>query len=184
MNLISRAASVVRPLLSRTFGLRAYLTAVETIRRSLPNRPLYLDAGYAILNRDAIRRALVMGVEGLNEAELRQACERYLAPNRIKTFKGWFKETLPTLPADVRFGMIHIDVDLYQSTFDVLDYLFAYNHVADGCAIYFDDWNLNRASPKYGQRSAWAEVVEKYKIKSSEGIDYGIAAKRFTIHLA
>lgn len=118
----------------------------------------------------------------LTAQQLRAICEKDLPRERIEVFEGWFSATLPTLPASIKFAMVHIDADLYQSTFDVLDHLFGSSHFADGCALLFDDWHLNRASPKHGQRKAWADVIAKYSPSFSEGFDYGIASKRLTIH--
>jgi hypothetical protein len=58
---------------------------------------------------------------------------------RIKFFKGWFSETLPTytLPPHEEL-VINIDCDLYSSTKCVLDYLKNSIHV--GTWLYFDEF--------------------------------------------
>jgi hypothetical protein len=78
---------------------------------------------------------------------------------------------------------VHIDCDLYESTIDVLDYLLAHHHLADGCAIFFDDWNCSNASPAFGERRAWNEMVEKYQIRFSDCGDYSIYGHKFLVHL-
>ena len=80
-------------------------------------------------------------------------------------------------------AFVHIDCDLYSSTVEVLDPLFANNMIADGCIVCFDDWNCNRASPRFGQRRAWREMVEKHRIEHSDNGDYAVIGHKFTIHV-
>ena len=80
--------------------------------------------------------------------------------------------------------MLHLDCDLYKSTIEVLDHVFSGNRIADGCAVFFDDWNTNRSSPLLGQRRAWRETVEKHGVRFSDGGDYAILGHKFVVHAA
>ena len=98
--------------------------------------------------------------------------------------RGWFTQTLRQIPPTARFAMLHLDCDLYASTFEVLDYLFGQRMVTDGCMLFFDDWNCNQASPRWGQRRAWRELVDKYRVEFSDCGDYGILSHKFIVHIA
>lgn len=119
---------------------------------------------------------------GITKEDLGKKCRKFLSESRVIICDGWFKDTLPKLPDDVRFSLIHIDCDLYQSTLDVLEFCFNKGIVEEGAAIFFDDWNSNKASPKYGERRAWAEVVERFQIISSDWGEYGHMGRKFIVH--
>jgi hypothetical protein len=121
-------------------------------------------------------------LQGISPSALRLKCRRYLPDNRIVIYEGWFSDTIKKLPEGQKFGLIHVDSDLYQSTIDVLDPLFGRGMVSEGAALLFDDWNCNRASNQMGERRAWRELSEKYRVDYSDGGDYGWAGHRFTIH--
>ena len=120
--------------------------------------------------------------KGLTPDELLALCGSTYDKERIQIHSGWFRDTLATIPAATKFAMLHLDCDLYSSTAEVLDYVFTAGLVADGCVIFFDDWNCNRASPRFGQRRAWGEAVEKHRIENSDGGDYAVLGHRFIIH--
>ncbi|MBK8476483.1 MAG: class I SAM-dependent methyltransferase [Opitutaceae bacterium] len=119
---------------------------------------------------------------GISEEQLREICSRHLAPERIRTYSGWFAETLPKVPTGTRFAMLHIDCDLYQSTKDVLDYCFSQGLVTPGAAVFFDDWNCNTARPDLGERRAWMEAVADFKIMASDCGEYGMGCHKFIVH--
>jgi hypothetical protein len=102
---------------------------------------------------------------------------------RIHLHKGWFNETLPLLPKDTRFALVHLDCDLYESTATVLDHLFTHKHLSDGCQLLFDDFLENRMSKKLGQRRAWAECLQKHNVDFTDLGPYGRASWRFVIHV-
>ena len=118
-----------------------------------------------------------------SEQELRSMTEKYLTPERIIIQAGWFNKTLPSIPPNVKFSLIHIDCDIYESTIEVLEYLFAHRHVSNGCAIFFDDWNCGNGSPDLGERRAWREVVTRHQIAFSDCGGYGTYGNKFLIHL-
>lgn len=121
---------------------------------------------------------------GLTAEELHALCTSTYDADLVRVHAGWFSESLAGIPAGVKFAMLHIDCDLYSSTAEVLEAVFGGGHAADGCAVFFDDWNCNRASPRFGQRRAWREAVEKHGIEYSDGGDYAVLSHRFTVHAA
>lgn len=121
-------------------------------------------------------------LEGVSPIALRTKCRRYLADDQIHIHAGWFRDTVPGLPSDSRFGLIHVDCDLYQSTVDALDPLFSSGMVSEGAALLFDDWNCNRSSKQLGERRAWKELTAKYGVDYSDEGAYGWAGRRLTVH--
>jgi hypothetical protein len=120
---------------------------------------------------------------GLTKEELLALCSQAYAGDSIRIVDGWYSESLAGIAPDTRFAMVHLDCDLYSSTAEVLNHLFEYNHISDGCCLFFDDWNCNRSSPRFGQRRAWRECVEKYHVEFSVGGDYAVLGHRFTVHI-
>ena len=62
---------------------------------------------------------------------------------RLRLVPGFFSETLTEKLANNYINEIsyaHIDVDLYISTKQVLDWLFTYEIPKEGCLFRFDDW--------------------------------------------
>ena len=119
---------------------------------------------------------------GLNEISFRQLLSKYLNVRELNVVKGWFKDTVPAIPGNQKFSMLHIDGDLYESAIDVLDSLFQRRMISNGAIIFFDDWNCNAADPALGERRAWREVCEKYKITFSDEGAYGDACHKFIVH--
>ena len=120
--------------------------------------------------------------QGLTPEELFTLCSSVYDRDKVRVVRGWFDRSLAQLPAETKLAMVHLDCDLYRSTAQVLDHLFAHRQVADGAILFFDDWNCNRASPRFGQRRAWREACEKYRIEHSDGGDYAVFGHRFFVH--
>jgi O-methyltransferase len=120
--------------------------------------------------------------QGLTAEELVTLCADTYSRAHLKVMPGWFADTLRDIPRGAQLCMVHLDCDLYASTAEVLDYLFAHQHIADGCAVFFDDWNCNRSSPRFGQRRAWAEAVEKHRIAYSDCGEYAVLSHKFIVH--
>lgn len=114
--------------------------------------------------------------------ELTKKLKGIIQESNFKIFKGWFNETLPLLSPNTKLAMIHVDCDLYKSTIDVLDYCFSHAMVQEGTAIFFDDYNCNRAAKSFGERKAWSEIIEKYSVDYSDSGDYAWAGKKFIVH--
>lgn len=71
----------------------------------------------------------------------------HIDDSRVKFFKGWFEEVLPTyqLP-EHDILVIVLDADLYSSTLYVLNYLRSY--IKPGTFIYFDDMSRPDHEPR------------------------------------
>lgn len=119
---------------------------------------------------------------GLSESQFEEIVSRYINRDFFHIYKGWFKDTVPTIGLEQKFSLIHIDGDLYESAIDVLDNLFEKGQVSEGAIILFDDWNCNRASPILGERKAFSEVSQKYNICFSDAGSYGFGGHKFIIH--
>lgn len=119
---------------------------------------------------------------GISAEQLAAKLKPLIAPERVHIYAGWFSETIPHIPPDTRFALVHVDSDLYASAMDVLSGLFERRMISHGALIYFDDWNCNVASNEFGERRAWRECVARYKIEHSDEGSYGIFARRFTVH--
>jgi O-methyltransferase len=142
----------------------------------------------ARFNIDAVSPHVAAGIwgkgtcKGLTPEGLTAVVSRYLKNSEFRVIKGWFKDTVPSIPSGTRFAFVHIDGDLYESALDVLDALFERNMISRGALIYFDDWNCNAGNPRMGERRAWQEMVEKYVVEFSDMGPYGIACNRFMVH--
>ena len=113
---------------------------------------------------------------------IRSIAIKYLPVERVQLYKGWFSETLYTTPPLLKFCCVHIDCDFYESTAQVLEFLFETDRLSDGCIVLFDDFLESRGSKKLGQRRAWIECVEKYAPDYTDLGYYGIASWRCIIH--
>jgi hypothetical protein len=119
---------------------------------------------------------------GLTAEELHDACAGILGADRIKVVPGWYNETLPTMSTDLRFAVVSIDCDLYESTASVLEYLLGKQTYSDGCAVFFDDWYCNRGSPDFGEQKAWADYTAKFKVRFTDWGPYSIVGRKFILH--
>ena len=120
--------------------------------------------------------------KGLSIIEFNNLLKKYIKKEYFQIYKGWFKDTVPNLNKNIIFALIHIDGDLYESAIDVLDNLFKNKQISKGGIILFDDWNSNSADPNCGERKAFQEVCQKFKIKYSNAGSYGNSCQRFIIH--
>lgn len=102
---------------------------------------------------------------------------------RCEIVEGWYKNTVGTFAASQRkYALIHADCDLYESTMDALGPLFANGCVAEGAMILFDDWNANAARRQEGQRYAWLQLRNEYRIEASDEGGYGAYSHKFIVH--
>jgi O-methyltransferase len=82
----------------------------------LPAPALEADRGYDLSENSY----LAVSVE-----EVRAAFQKFgLLDSQVKFLKGWFKDTLPTAEID-SLAVLRLDGDLYESTMDVLNSLYA-----------------------------------------------------------
>jgi spermidine synthase len=74
-----------------------------------------------------------------------------LLDDQVKFLKGWFKDTMPVAPIE-KLSVLRLDGDLYESTIDVLLYLYPKLSIGGYCII--DDW---------GAIDACRNAVEDYR---------------------
>lgn len=63
---------------------------------------------------------------------------------RVKFVKGWFNQTLPSFVQQIRADddkqiVLHLDADLYSSTYYVLNLLYFQNYIKKGTVLIFDE---------------------------------------------
>lgn len=119
--------------------------------------------------------------KGIDKHTLKRVCANAIPADRISIHDGWYNQTLPAIPRDTRFALIHIDCDLYQSTIEVLDHLFSNGMVSTGAAILFDDYNCNMASNEFGERKAWDEIVKQFEVRYSNSADYSWNGRKLIV---
>ena len=77
----------------------------------------------------------------VSEETVKNSFKQYdLLDDQVRILKGWFKDTLPKIPHHVRFGIIRLDGDYYESTMDSLVNL--YPKLNPGGYVIIDDYNL------------------------------------------
>jgi len=118
----------------------------------------------------------------LSADKLYSIVSKIIDAKKVLVFAGFYSTTLPMIPPETRYSMIHMDSTLYLSTFEVLDYLFGHGHVAEGALILFKGWNANRARNSVGERRAWLEVNKKYDIIPSDPAYFAWQGVKFFIH--
>lgn len=64
----------------------------------------------------------------------------FLGEGYFEFYKGFFPESAAGVPADTRFSFVHIDFDLYQSTYDAVRY--CYERMSPSGIMLFDDYGV------------------------------------------
>lgn len=120
--------------------------------------------------------------KGLSANELKSLIHRYLVKERVSVYEGWFKDTLTQINSEKKFAFVHLDCDLYESTFDVLHHLFSYQHLSEGAMLLFDNWYCNKASKAYAERRAWLALCEEFDVDYTDLGMYACVGHRMIIH--
>lgn len=93
------------------------------------------------------------GQFGKTSAEMvREGLDRLGVPARLHV--GWFSDTIPGL-GDLRFALVHLDVDLYESFRECLEY--CYPRMTPGALMLVDDYG---GAPEKGGRRAIDEFFQ------------------------
>ena len=119
---------------------------------------------------------------GLSADDLLAEVGVHIDPHKVHIHEGYFSQTLPQIDPTTRFALIHLDCDLYSSSFDVLDFLLKNNLVSEGCYLFLDDFLMARASPDKGMRAAFEKVLKKYTVEVTDVGGYGLFSKKVIIH--
>jgi hypothetical protein len=98
--------------------------------------------------------------------------EKQLPDRDIRTewYEGYFNKVLNDhfLATDPRPAFwVDLDVDLYQSTIDVLDFMIPNGLILPGTIVSMDDWG-GCEEYKGGESLAWKEMIEKYRVDAKE----------------
>jgi len=79
-------------------------------------------------------------------------------------YSGFFTESLTRERGEKLTGKVsylHVDVDLYISTAQCLDWVFTHKVLLPGCVVRYDDWLYNVFA---GNNKAFYEMTNKYEI--------------------
>lgn len=103
---------------------------------------------------------------------------------KVRIVQGWFDETLKPEKAKAygvdKIAAAWIDVDLYESTVPVLEFITS--HLCVGSVILFDDWRTFRNLPDYGEQRACQEwLSENPQITLRELFSFGWHGIAFTV---
>ena len=179
------------------FGVGAGRSAVAAIRAHRRYNPegierFFLFDSFQGLPKlegpDAGGRVFEQGQFAYSEADVRAKLDLHGVwdERRVHLVPGFFEQSLPAfdlarlggLPATV----VHVDVDLYESTRTVLDFVFP--HLRQGSIILFDDWNCFDASWRHGERAATREWITANRGVNLESYArYGFHGEAFLVHL-
>ena len=85
----------------------------------------------------------------------------------MKIHKGWFNESLPPFIQEYlenknKIAYIHVDCNLYKSTYESLSYLYPYLQI--GTILLFDDW-LFSDDWEENESKAWIDLCKEKNIK-------------------
>ena len=130
-------------------------------------------------------RAQIWGkgkLRGVSPGRLAEMVQLHLPPEQMRIYEGFFADTLAQIPDTTRFGLVHIDCDFYESAFQVLDALCGRQLLVPGAILLFDDWNCNRGDPAMGERRAWQDILDRYRVSYSDEGSYAGFGHKFIIH--
>lgn len=98
--------------------------------------------------------------------------------------RGMYEETLLSTPITRPVAIANLDCDLYASTSQVLDHLLTHRLMPDGAVLLMDDYNCNRANPRFGMRRAMRECFARTDgfYDYSEFLRYGWHGRAFFVH--
>lgn len=113
-----------------------------------------------------------LDVESPKEAAklIRQSIQ-YEYPNQIEMIVGFYEESLKTAynPKMKPASWLDIDVDLYSSTLEAMEFMIKNSLIIPGTLIYFDDYK----GIEFGEGRALKELTEKYNLKLNKLIGEG-----------
>ena len=121
-------------------------------------------------------------LKGLSPEELSESIAKYLDRSRFQVFDGYFRETLQSWGGS-KLSLIHLDCDLYSSTIEGLRFCSENKLLSPGSIILFNDWLCNEGSQKFGQQSAWKQILSEFKEISYESLGfYAVTGKRLLLY--
>ena len=87
-------------------------------------------------------------------------------PNNCILHKGLFKDSVAPFLGENKeqVAYLHLDADLYSSTYDVLDSLANQNRIQRNTIIVFDEYQCYPGAEDH-EMKAWKEISDKYHLK-------------------
>lgn len=140
------------------------------IANELPGVDFYLFDSFEGLSEPAEKDRVGEGVQEWKRGDLRSS-EDVLRQNlsgfeNIHILKGWIPERFSEV-RDLRFRLVHIDVDLYQPTLDSLN--FFYPRLSPGGVIVMDDYGYENCPGAYRAANEFMEDKPEKIIHSPTG---------------
>jgi O-methyltransferase len=134
------------------------------------------DSGYWRENEDASPPG--------TEEFLREEFGRRFGPTGWSVVRGMFEDSLVEHPVGHDVAIANLDCDLYSSSVEVLDHLLRRQLLPDGAVLLLDDYNCNRANPRFGMRRAMRECFARTDglYEYSEFLRYGWHGRAFFVH--
>ena len=117
--------------------------------------------------------------------DFKQICKKKnVNLSEVITIKGWFNKVLNKKLKDnyniKKAAYIFIDVDLYESTVPVLE--FVTDLIQDGTIIVFDDYFCEDGDPRKGERKAFEDWVKKNNFIVTPYKNYNWNGVSFILH--
>jgi hypothetical protein len=137
----------------------------ERLANAFPNKTIYAFDTFTGHPPEKVEPTIDghgAGDFGLNDA---QSTIEYLnSINNVRVVSGVFPESVSNV--DLRFAFVHLDVDLYKSTLEAIEWI--YPRMVDGGIIAIDDWNWEKcAGAKLAVEQFMADKQEPIKISAS-----------------
>lgn len=97
----------------------------------------------------------------------------------LETVKGFYSDSLTENLVDIKklkiASFVDVDVDLYISCFQLMDWM-SKNNLIKNTVFYFDDWWNSTEPHTYGEALALTEICEKYNFNKKELFNNGLQA--------
>ncbi|GAB3478416.1 TylF/MycF/NovP-related O-methyltransferase [Amycolatopsis cihanbeyliensis] len=118
------------------------------------------------------------------EEMLRAEFTRRIGDTGWTIVPGMFSDSLRSTPLTEDVAIANLDCDLYSSSVEVLDHLLGGRLLPDGAVLLMDDYNCNRANPRFGMRRAMRECFARTDgfYDYSEFLRYGWHGRAFFVH--
>jgi hypothetical protein len=128
------------------------------------NRQIFGFDSFEGLPEEWVGRGFPKGCFDLGGAQPNFNPEGFFVYDNVKLIKGWFNESIPVFLEnfDKPISFLHIDCDIYSSTKDIFNTLYA--NIQNGCVIVFDEMFDYNNFQEHEWR-AWWEFVEERNIK-------------------
>ncbi len=118
------------------------------------------------------------------EEMLRRELSKRLDSSGWTIVRGMYSDSLVSAPITEPVAITNLDCDLYSSSVEVLDHLLGRRLLPDGAVLLMDDYNCNRANPRFGMRRALRECFARTDgfYTYSEFLRYGWHGRAWFVH--